>query len=321
MRILCTGGGGYLGSVLVPMLLERGYQVTVIDTFRHRQPSLMAWCHHPNLTILNADVRFNRPLIEDVDVIIPLAALVGAPLCNLEPGVAYHTNTNAIEDLCQNARLDQIILFPMTNSGYGMGGETECTEESPLLPVSIYGKSKVAAEKAVLKHPQGISFRFATLFGCSPRMRLDLLVNDFVYRAVRDRSLTLFEGGFRRNYLHVRDAASAFLFALDRIHTYERLPTNFIANADAGMFRQAYNVGLSSANLSKRDLCEKIKGHIPDFVYHEATTGTDPDRRDYIVSNAKIEALGWQPKYTLDDGIRELIKGFSMPLENNYRNA
>lgn len=308
MRILCTGGAGYLGSVLIPMLLHHQHHVTVVDNFQHKQPSLMAWCHHPNLTLINGDVRFGYPSISTADIIIPLAALVGAPACDKDPDAAYGINSAAIFDLCNTAFSHQTILFPMTNSGYGTGGETKCTEESPLEPISIYGQSKVAAEKAVLAHPRGISFRFATLFGCSPRMRLDLLVNDFCYRAVKDRSLTLFEGGFRRNYLHVRDAARVLLFALeDGIRSY--------------MFGQAYNVGLSSANLTKRGLCDKIAEHVPGFVYHESAVGEDPDKRDYVVSNAKIEALGWKPKYSLDDGIKELIKGYTMPLDSVYRNA
>lgn len=314
MKILVAGGAGYLGSVLVPMLLQRNHEVTVIDNFRYNQTSLMPWCWHPCLTIINRDVvRIAHDfLVKNADVIIPLAALVGAPLCDKDPTAAITVNTRSIEALCSVATPDQIILYPMTNSGYGMGGEAECTEESPLCPISIYGQSKVEAERAVLAHPKGVSFRFATLFGCSPRMRLDLLVNDFVHRAVRDKALTLFEGGFRRNYLHVRDAARVFLFALE--NELQPLPAN--------LFGQAFNVGLSSANLTKRELCEKIAEHVPGFVWHEATTGEDPDKRDYIVSNAKIEALGWRPLYTLDDGIRELIKGFSMPMEDGrYRNA
>jgi nucleoside-diphosphate-sugar epimerase len=309
MRILCTGGAGYLGSVLVPMLLERHHEVTVIDNFQHRQPSLLAWCAHPRLTILNGDVRSDiRKPIQTADVIIPLAALVGAPLCDKDPISTMDINTHAIEQLLYWAREEQIVLFPMTNSGYGTGGENECTEESPLNPVSLYGKSKVSAERAVLHHPRSVSFRFATLFGCSPRMRLDLLVNDFVHRAVHDRALTLFEGGFRRNYLHVRDAARAFLFAIEYAESKQ-------------MYGNAFNVGLSSANLTKRELCEKIAEHIPGFIYHESTIGKDPDRRDYVVSNAKIERLGWLPQYTLDNGIRELITGFTMPLGSIYKNV
>lgn len=319
-KIIVTGGAGFLGAILVPMLLERGHDVTVIDNFRYGQTSLMACCHHPNLKIINRDVRIitgskgflgsmkSYPPISDADIIIPLAALVGAPVCDKDPDVAYRINSGAISDVCNTAYSYQTILYPMTNSGYGIGTETECTEKSELLPISIYGKSKVAAETLVLSHPRGISFRFATLFGCSPRMRLDLLVNDFTYRAVKDKALTLFEGGFRRNYLHVRDAARAFVFAIENA---EKLK----------MFRQAYNIGLSSANLTKRELCAKIAEHVPDFVYHESAVGTDPDKRDYVVSNAKIEALGWKPQYTLDDGIQELIKGYQMPLESEYRNA
>ena len=325
MNILCTGGAGYLGSVLVPLLLQNGHNVTVLDNFRYRQPSLMSWCFHPRLTLINSDVRHNnfQYLLDQAEVIIPLAALVGAPLCDKDPVTARAVNTYVIESLCSAASRDQTILYPMTNSGYGTGGEAECTEESPLLPVSLYGKSKVEAERAVLAHPRGVSFRFATLFGCSPRMRLDLLVNDFVYRAVRDKSLTLFEGSFRRNYLHVRDAARVFLFALDNVWRYRKVDeggSSEMRNMDQ-MFSQAYNVGLSAANLTKRELCAKIAEHVPGFIWHEAATGEDLDKRDYVVSNAKIEALGFRPQFSLDDGIRELVKGFSMPLENDYRNA
>jgi nucleoside-diphosphate-sugar epimerase len=309
-KILVTGGAGYLGSVLIPMLLERGHDVTVLDNFRHKQPSLMSWCHNPRLSIVNGDVsQVDKVFFRQADIVIPLAALVGAPLCSREPWTARTVNTSEIKFLCSNARPDQVILFPMTNSGYGAGvGEAECTEDSPLTPISLYGQSKVQAEQAVLIHPQGVSFRFATLFGCSPRMRLDLLVNDFTYRAVRDRALTLFEGSFRRNYLHVRDAAELFLFAIENAESKK-------------MFGQAYNAGLSSANLSKRELCAKIAEHVPGFVWNEAAVGEDPDKRDYIVSNAKLEALGWRPQNTLDDGIRELVKSFAMPLESDYRNA
>ncbi|MDO8715711.1 MAG: NAD(P)-dependent oxidoreductase [Dehalococcoidales bacterium] len=310
MKILCTGGAGYFGSVLVPMLLEHNHDVTVVDSFRHGQPSLLQWCYHPRLTIINHDVRADPTRhLKGMDVIIPLAALVGAPICDKNPNEAWSINHTEINYLCRSeARLNQTILFPMTNSGYSSGGEIECTENSQLKPISIYGQSKVLAEKAVLSHPQGISFRFATLFGCSPRMRLDLLVNDFTYRAVRDRSLTLFEANFRRNYLHVRDAARVFLFAIEHAES-------------KSMFGQAYNVGLSSANLSKRELCERIAGQVPGFVFHEAAVGKDPDQRNYVVSNAKIEALGFKPWYSIDYGITELIKGYQMPLDSVYRNA
>lgn len=307
-HVLVTGGAGYLGSVLVPMLLMANHDVTVIDNFRYGQSSLMGCCHHRKLSILNQDIRLNSEYhdwVKVADVIIPLAAMVGAPVCDKNRAEAFSVNTNAIEDLCRVTRPDQTILYPMSNSGYGTGGEAECTEESPLLPISVYGKSKVLAEKAVLAHPRGVSFRFATLFGCSPRMRLDLLVNDFVHRAVRDRSIILFEPNFRRNFLHVRDAASAFLFAI---------------NHQDQMAGQVYNVGLSSANLTKSQLCEYISQHVKGFTWHIGD-GKDPDQRNYVVSNAKIEALGWKPRYTLNDGIRELLKGYAMPLENNYRNA
>ena len=253
MKILCTGGAGYLGSVLVPMLLEANYDVTVLDSFRRGAPSLAAWCFNPRLNLVYGDVQspITQQLASKADVIIPLAALAGAPECDRDPIGAIATNTKAVEALCSKASFNQLILFPNTNSGYGIGDVKECTEDSPLRPVSLYGRSKIQAEAAVLQHPNGVSFRFATLFGASPRMRLDLLVNDFVYRAVRDRALTLFEGGFRRNYLHVRDAASAFLFLLSN-------PMH-LAN------HRVFNCGDSRANMNKRELCVKIQQHVPNL--------------------------------------------------------
>ena len=311
MRILCTGGAGYLGAVLVPMLLEHGHDIDVVDTFQHKMPSLLAHCHNTRLQIHNFDVRDwrrLRPLFIKSDIIIPLAALVGAPLCDRDTWAAETINAGTIKWICEGAEKEQTIIYPNTNSGYGTGGTKPCTEDSPINPLSLYARTKANAENAVLNHPQGISFRFATLFGCSPRMRLDLLVNDFTYRAVRDRALTLFEGSFRRNYLHVRDAASVFLFAIENAE-------------EKKMFGEAFNVGLSSANLNKRELCQKIADHVPEFVYNEAPVGMDKDKRDYIVSNAKIQRLGYLPKHTLDDGIQELIKAFAMPLESGYRNT
>lgn len=311
-RILVTGGAGYLGAVLVPLLLKHYHDVTVVDIFQHKTPSLLAHCNNPKLNIYNLDVRDlkrMRPLIENTEIIIPLAAIVGAPACDRDPLTACTVNEGPIKYICEVATDEQTIIYPNTNSGYGTGGAKPCTENDPINPLSLYARTKANAENAVLNHPQGISFRFATLFGCSPRMRLDLLVNDLTYRAVRDRALTLFEGSFRRNYLHVRDAAAVFLFAITE-------PAK-----EKTMFGQAFNVGLSSANLNKRELCQKIADHVPEFVYNEAPVGMDKDKRDYIVSNAKIEALGWKPQYSLGDGIRELIKAFSMPFESGYRNA
>jgi len=310
MRILVTGGGGYLGSVLVPMLLDEGHTVTVVDTFVHGVPSLAAHIWKPNLTVLREDARSGAALqlIKEHDALILLAAVVGAPACDRDPLIAETLNREAVKDIVTNSNSNKLIIFPCTNSGYGLSSETECTEDSPLTPISLYGRTKVDAERAVLAHPMGVSLRFATLFGASPRMRLDLIVNDFVYRAVHDRALVLFEPHFRRNFLHVRDAAAAFTFALLR---YDR------------MVGRAHNVGDSRANMTKGQLAEEIHRVLPDFHLTVAEVGTDPDKRDYIVSNARMENLGWRPQHALREGIQELVHAYrAMPYERTpWRNA
>jgi nucleoside-diphosphate-sugar epimerase len=267
-------------------------------------------CHEPGLTIVRGDAReasTQRPHIQKADVVIPLAALVGAPVCERDPTAAVTTNRDAIKTLVGMLSTDQLIVTPISNSGYGIGEKGRyCTEETPLRPVSLYGRTKVEAEAIALSHANSISLRLATVFGMSPRMRLDLLVNDFTWRAVFDRAVVLFEAHFKRNYIHVRDVALAFMHAMSR---------------SAGMRGQAYNVGLSDANLSKLELCEVIAKHIPGFVYTQSNIAEDPDKRDYIVSNAKIEAMGFKPQFTLEDGIRELIKGYQMFARTPYGNA
>jgi len=309
-HILVTGGAGYIGSILVPELLNAGYQVTVLDSLMYRENSLASVCAHPKFSVVAGDARAEQvinPLLEKVDVIIPLAALVGAPLCNQDPIAAITTNQEAIVKMVKKMSKNQRILIPNTNSGYGIGKkDAKCTENSPLNPITLYGRTKVEAEKAVLAHGNSISFRLATVFGMSPRMRLDLLVNDFTYRAVNDRFVVLFEAHFKRNYIHVRDVARAFLFGLE----------NF-----SKMKGEAYNVGLSDANLSKLELCQRIQKRIPKFTFLEAPVGEDPDKRDYIISNEKIEKVGFKPKYSLDDGIVELIKGFTMIRNSRYANV
>jgi nucleoside-diphosphate-sugar epimerase len=309
-RILVTGGGGYIGSVLVPALLSAGHEVTVLDNFCFGQSSLLDCCHYPTLTIMRGDVRDEtlvKRALAKADVVIPLACLVGAPLCAQRPVEAQTVNFDAIKMLVDHGSADQRLLFPTTNSGYGIGEEgILCTEESPLRPVSLYGRLKVDIENLLLDSGRAITFRLATAFGISPRMRLDLLVNDFTYRAVTDRFVVLFEAHFKRNYIHVRDIAKAFMHGMDHF--------------DA-MKGHAYNVGLSDANLSKRELCEEIKKQVPEFHIVESDIGQDPDKRNYIVSNAKIEATGYKPDVSLQAGIAELIRGYQIVRRNQYANV
>ncbi len=299
MKILLTGGAGYIGSVLTKYLLEEN-ELFVLDNFNSVNPSLAAYCSDKNFHPIKGDVRDQKiikELVKKVDLVIPLAALVGAPLCKQDPINAQSTNFDAINLIVKNLSSSQMIIFPTTNSGYGIAKNEEfCTEKSPLNPISLYGKSKCDAEKLVLDSGNGITFRLATVFGMSPQMRLDLIVNDFVYRALFDGALIIFEGSFRRNFIHIRDVSRAFLHAI----------TNY-----ANMNNEPYNVGLSSANLTKIELCEQIKKHLSSFKYIESNIGEDPDKRDYLVSNEKIEKTGFLAKYSLDDGIVELIKGYS----------
>jgi nucleoside-diphosphate-sugar epimerase len=310
MRVLVTGGAGYLGSILTPTLLEAGHEVTVLDRMELHGHSLAQCCAYEGFTPVKGDARDERILKELVpkhDVFVPLAALVGAPICAQDPIGATSLNRDAITALLRLTSKYQIFIYPTTNSGYGVGSaDGYCTEESPLNPISLYGTTKVEAEQAVLDSGRGVTFRLATVFGMAPKMRIDLLVNDFTLRAVRDRAVVIFEGHFRRNYIHVRDVAKAFMHG--------------ITNYDA-MRGQAYNVGLSEANLTKLQLCAKIKEHVPEFVYLESAIGHDPDKRDYLVSNAKLEATGWASEWGLDRGIKELIKGYRLLRVQNFTNV
>jgi nucleoside-diphosphate-sugar epimerase len=309
-NILVTGGAGYLGSILVPELLAAGHRVVVLDSFMFDQNSLAHACAHPNFDVVRGDARVKEsvaPLLRKADIIVPLAALVGAPICNADPVGARTTNHDAVSLMLGLLSTQQRVLMPTTNSAYGSGDENNlCTEESPLRPVSRYAIDKVEVEKMLMQRENAISLRLATVFGMSPRMRIDLLVNDFTYRAVTDRFVVLFESHFKRNYIHVRDVARAFLHGIE---CFER------------MRGQIYNVGLSDANVSKHELCEAIRRRVPDFFFAEAPISKDPDQRNYIVSNAKIEAAGYRPQVSLDAGIQELIKGYTMIRNTRYGNV
>ena len=309
-KILVTGGAGYLGSTMVPDLLSAGHEVTVLDNFMFKQTSLNHCCYHPNFSVVKGDIRVESTmasLMKEADVIIPLAALVVAPLCGLDPVGATTINHDAIELMLKLLSKDQIVLIPTTNSAYGTGDKDNyCNEESPLRPISQYAIEKVEIEKELMQHPNAISFRLATVFGMSPRMRIDLLVNDFTYRAVNDRFVVLFESHFKRNYIHVRDVSRVFQHALNNHDT---------------MKGEIYNVGLSDANVSKRELCETIQKQIPEFIFIDEQVGKDPDQRNYIVSNEKIEATGFKQEFSLDRGIGELIKGYTMIKNSLYGNV
>jgi nucleoside-diphosphate-sugar epimerase len=309
-QILVTGGAGYLGSTMVPELLAAGHKVTVLDNFMYGQNSLAHVCHHPGFDVVRGDVRSEAavlPLLKKADIVIPLAAYVGAPLCARDPVGASSTNHDAIVTMLKHVSKHQRILMPTTNSAYGTGDENNfCTEDSPLRPMSLYAIEKVKVEKELMQHPGATSFRLATVFGMSPRMRIDLLVNDFTYRAVHDRFVVLFEASFKRNYIHVRDIARVFMHGIEN---FEK--TN----------GRIFNVGLSEANVSKKELCQVIQKQLPEFTFIEAPIGKDPDQRNYIVSNARIEATGYKPQVSLDTGIRELIKGFAMIRNTRYGNV
>lgn len=309
-KILITGGAGYIGSILTRTLLNQGWNITVLDSLLFNQSSLLDCCSETNFNFVQGDIcdfDLVRKLISKSDIVIPLAAIVGAPACNRNPSLTKLVNYDAHINIVTTLSKDQRVLFPTTNSGYGIGEKDKyCTEETPMRPISEYGRTKVEVEKAFLEKGNAITFRLATVFGMSPRMRMDLLVNDFVYRAVKDSSLVLFEEHFRRNYIHVRDVAKAFLFGIEN---YEK------------MKNEPYNIGLSSANLTKRQLAEKIKEYVPTLYIHSAEIGEDPDKRDYIVSNDKIESIGWIPNFSLDIGIQELIKGYNIIRPNIYANV
>jgi len=309
-HVLVTGGAGYLGSVLCEHLLRAGYRVTVVDRLLYQQPSLLHLCADPFFEFIHGDVRDERlmaGLVARADVLIPLAALVGAPACDRDPWLARSVNRDAVLLLDRLRTPRQLVVYPTTNSGYGTkSGDKFCTEDTPLEPISLYGRTKVEAEQALLARPNVVSLRLATVFGTSPRMRLDLLVNHFVWAAVTDGYLVIFEKDFKRNYVHIRDVADCFLFA--------------IAHAEE-MTGRAYNVGLDAANLSKEELALRIQQHVPKFCVQFSEVGSDPDKRNYVVSNERLRDAGFEAKRSLDDGILELLKGYRLLGPGAFKNA
>lgn len=310
--VLVTGGLGYLGSILCEHLLDAGYRVTALDNLMYGtgQQGLYHLCANPDFDFIKGDVRDEdtmRAALKNADAIINLAAIVGASACDRDPALATSVNLDAVKLLNRLRSPNQLVVFPNTNSGYGATtGEAYCTEETPLEPISLYGRTKVEAEQLLLNSPNAIAFRLATVFGFSPRMRLDLLVNHFVYAAVKEGYLVLFEKEFKRNFVHVRDVADCMLHALGN---RERMVGN------------VYNLGLDSANVSKEELALRVKQHVPNFYLHFAAIGQDPDKRNYVVSSAKLRGAGFEAQRSLDDGIRELIKGYRMEGRALFKNA
>ena len=308
-NVLVTGGAGYLGSVMCEHLLNAGFQVTALDNLMYGQNSLFHLCANPAFDFVLGDVRdeeLMKDVIKNADVIIPLAAVVGASACKRDPWMATSVNLEAIQLIKQFRSPQQLIIFPTTNSGYGtQSGETYCTEETPLEPISLYGQTKVQAEQLILDLPNTITLRLATVFGMSPRMRLDLLVNHFTYAAFTDRYLVIFEKDFKRNYIHIRDVADCIIHCIN--------------NSEKTIGRP-YNVGLDAANLSKEELALKIKEYIPNFYIHYAELGSDPDKRNYIVSNQRLREAGFEARRSLDEGIQELLKGYLMLGRGKFKN-
>ena len=310
VRVLVTGGAGYLGSILCERILAGSYDVTAVDNLTYGQQSLFHLCGNPRFEFVFGDAR-NEPLMrrltKDADVIIPLAAIVGAPACDRDPSFARSVNLEAVRLINRLRSPRQLVVYPTTNSGYGTKtGDVFCTEETPLEPISLYGQTKTQAEQELLQSPQVITLRLATVFGMSPRMRLDLLVNHFVHAAVTDGYIVIFEKDFKRNYIHIRDVADCFVHCIENAQRMAGRP---------------YNAGLEVANLSKEELALRIKEFMPNFYVHFAEVGSDPDKRNYIVSNQRLREAGFEAKRSLEEGIQELIKGYRMMGSGPFKNA
>lgn len=309
MNILVTGGAGYLGSVLCEILLDKGYKVTTVDSLMYRQKSLFHLCNNPNFDFVFGDVRdknLMHELIKNADVIVPLAAIVGTSACDSDPYLATTTNLDSIKLLNKLRSKNQLVVFPMTNNGYGTpDGRNFCTEETPLNPTTLYGKTKTDAEEELLSSKNTITLRLASVFGMSPRLRLDLLVNHFVYTALTDGYIVLFEKNFKRNFVHIRDVVDCFIYSIEN---------------HKKMIGKAYNLGLDSENLSKKELAGKIKQHLPKFYIDFAEINSDPDKRNYIVSSQRLKIAGFEAKRSLDEGIKELIKGYQLIKRSEFKN-
>jgi nucleoside-diphosphate-sugar epimerase len=311
-RILVTGGLGYLGSIVCEHALDAGYEVTALDnlTYGAGQQALFHLCANSPFDFIKGDVRDEAVMtaaLRQADVVIHLAAIVGAPACDRDPALATSVNLDSVRLLSRLRSPNQLVIYPNTNSGYGTtSGESLCTEDSPIRPISLYGRTKVEAERILLDGPNAVALRLATVFGMSPRMRLDLLVNHFVHAAVTDGYLVIFEKDFKRNFVHVRDVADCMLHVIGHA---------------AGMTGRAFNLGSDNANLSKEELALKIKQYVPSFYIHFAPIGKDPDQRNYIVSNRRLREAGFAARRSLDDGIRELIKGYRMEGRPLFKNA
>ncbi len=311
-QVLVTGGLGYLGSILCEHLLDAGYHVTALDNllYGQGQQGLFHLCANPSFDFVKGDVRDAAVMgaaLRSADVVIHLAAIVGAAACARDPMLATSVNFEAVRLLKRLRSPSQLVIYPNTNSGYGItSGATLCTEESPLEPISLYGRTKVDAEKLLLDAPNTIALRLATVFGMSPRMRLDLLVNHFVHTAASEGYLVIFEKDFKRNFVHLRDVADCMIHCI--VHAEH-------------MTGRSFNVGLDDANLSKEELARKIQRFVPKFYVHFAPIGTDPDKRNYIVSNRRLAEAGFTARRRLEDGIRELLKGCAMQGRPLFHNA